>query len=117
MGRHSDKAEAFDSMQKAVEPLKPKDSVYLAAWHFDPTVPLPSGVKTWGDLFQRKATEGVKIRIIMTDFNPIAKGLYAKVYNDFLPALNKLIGQLSPPVRDNLKYIVSRHPATQFTTM
>jgi phosphatidylserine/phosphatidylglycerophosphate/cardiolipin synthase-like enzyme len=112
-----DVAEAFDSMQQTVEALGPKDSILLAAWHFDPTVPLtkpgPMGVKTWGALFQRKAKEGVVIRIIMTDFAPVAAGLHAKLYNDFLPALDKLIGKLPNALRDNLKYIVSRHPATQ----
>ena len=107
-----DQAEAFDRMQRAVEALQPGDAVYLAAWHFDPTVPLtlpdPAGVKTWGDLLQKKGNDGVKIRIIMTDFDPIAKGLYAKLYTEFLPGLNKLISQLGPAVRDNLKYIVSR---------
>lgn len=112
-------AEAFDSMQQVVESLKKNDTLYLAAWQFDPTVPLTlvraAGPKTWGLLLQKKAREGVKIRIIMTDFAPIATTLRAKVYQDFLPALDKLIGQLSPALRDNLKYLVSRHPATQYT--
>jgi len=111
--------EAFDRMQEAVEALQPGDTVYLAAWHFDPTVPLtnpgPPGVKTWGELFKKKANDGVKIRIIMTDFAPIAQVLHAKLYNDFLPALDNLVSQLPTTRRDNLKYIVSRHPATQFT--
>jgi phosphatidylserine/phosphatidylglycerophosphate/cardiolipin synthase-like enzyme/V8-like Glu-specific endopeptidase len=117
-GPFFDEKEAFDSMQKAVESLGPNDSVLLAAWQFDPTVPLtspgPSGVKTWGDLFQGKANEGVKIRIIMTDFAPVARDLHEQVYRIFLPALDKHIGQLSAATCDNLKYIVSRHPATQF---
>ena len=117
-GPDIDQSEAFDTMQKAVEVLKAEDSICLAAWHFDQSVPLTltrAGMKTWGDLFQKKAKDGVKIRIIMTDFDPIAKVLRAKLYRDFLPGLNKLIDKLDPAKRDNLKYIVSRHPATQFT--
>ena len=110
--------EAFDRMQEAVEALQLGDTVYLAAWHFDPTVPLtkpgPPAIKTWGELFHKKANDGVKIRIIMTDFAPIARILHGKLYNDFLPSLNNLISRLPTPQRDNLKYIVSRHPATQF---
>jgi phosphatidylserine/phosphatidylglycerophosphate/cardiolipin synthase-like enzyme len=66
-------------------------------------------------LFQSKAKQGVKIRIIMSDFAPVAAFLRNRVYGQFLPALDKLIGQLSATTRDNLKYIVSRHPATQVT--
>lgn len=116
----ADQVEAFHAMQVAVEALKPKESLFLAAWHFDPTLPLTKtnaagknvfGNRTWGGLLQRKARDGVKVRIIMTDFDPIAAGLHSVLYTWFLPTIDKLVGQLGPSVRDNLKYIVSRHPA------
>ena len=117
-GKHNDQQEAFDTMQHVVETLGPSDSIYLAAWMFDPTVPLTvtssAGLKTWGELLLGKAQQGVKIRILMTDFAPVAKFLRDRVFLIFLPALDKLIGQLSVSTRDNLKYIVSQHPATQF---
>jgi len=111
--------EAFDRMQEAVEALQSGETIYLAAWHFDATVPLtkpgPPAIKTWGELLQKKANDGVKIRIIMTDFAPAAAGLHRKLYSDFLPALDNLINHLPTTKRDNLKYVVSRHPATQYT--
>ena len=117
-GKHKDQQEAFDTMQRVVETLGRSDSIYLAAWMFDPTVPLTvtssAGLKTWGELLLEKAKQGVKIRILMTDFAPVAKFLRDRVFLIFLPALDKLIGQLSASTRDNLKYIVSQHPATQF---
>lgn len=117
-GPHIDQDEAFDNMQSEVESLGSGDSILLAAWMFDPTVPLTAtsstGLQTWGELLQSKAKQGVKIRIIMSDFSPVAAFLRDRVYGQFLPALDKLIGQLSASTRDNLKYIVSRHPATQF---
>jgi phosphatidylserine/phosphatidylglycerophosphate/cardiolipin synthase-like enzyme len=117
-GPHSDRVEAFDSMQAAVESLGSGDSLLLAAWMFDPSVPLtaisPAGLKTWGELLQSKAKQGVKIRIVMSDFDPVAAFLRDRVYGQSLPTLNKLIDGLTSSTRDNLKYIVSRHPATHF---
>jgi phosphatidylserine/phosphatidylglycerophosphate/cardiolipin synthase-like enzyme len=94
-------------MQKTVESLRQGDSVYLAAWQFNPTtVPLGGacGVKTWGDLFQRKANQGVRIRIIITVNIPY--------FMSDLKPFDTIIGQLPLSARDNLKYIVSLHPAT-----
>ena len=117
-GPHTDQAEAFDNMQAAVESLGSGDSILLAAWIFDPTVPLtaasPAGLKTWGELLQSQAKQGVKIRIIMSDFDPVANFLRDRVYGQFLPILDKLIDGLTSSTGDNLKYIVSRHPATHF---
>jgi phosphatidylserine/phosphatidylglycerophosphate/cardiolipin synthase-like enzyme len=101
-------AEAFDSMQKTVESLAQGDFIYLATWQFNPTVPLTvrGSVGTWGDLFKRKAEQGVKIRIIMTDFHP--RVIHWK---SDLTTLDNIISQLPLSARDNLKYIVSMHPA------
>ena len=116
-----DQVDAFNTMQEAVEGLTSGHSLFLAAWMFDPTLPLTktkaSGVnalgnRTWGELFQRKADDGVKIRILITDFSFIFKDQFDKLYHTFLPALDKLIAGLRPGSRDNLKYVVSLHPAT-----
>lgn len=114
---------AFDAMQEAVEGLKSGSRLLLAAWMFDPSLRLTktvawgvnaSGHRTWGELFQGKARDGVKIRILMTDFAPLFRGQHAKLQS-FLPALDGLIAALPAASRDNLKYVVSRHPATHFT--
>jgi phosphatidylserine/phosphatidylglycerophosphate/cardiolipin synthase-like enzyme len=110
---------AFTAMQEAVEGLQADDSLFLAAWMFDPTLPLTNtnasgvnalGNKTWGELFQRKASDGVKIRILMSDFSALFKDQYAKLYNLFLPTLDKLIAKVPASLRDCLKYVVSLHP-------
>lgn len=115
-----DQVEAFDAMQAAVEALKPGSTLLLAAWMFQPSVALTKtgaggvnalGHKTWGELLQRKARDGVTIRIILNDFDPIASGLRSLLHDRFLPELDQLIAGLAAAARDRLKYIVSRHPA------
>jgi hypothetical protein len=46
----------------------------------------------------------------MTDFDPVAANLHGILYQTFLPAIDKLVAGLGSSA-DNLKYIVSRHPA------
>lgn len=121
-----DQVEAFDAMQAAVEALKSGCTLFLAAWMFQPSVALTKtgaggtnalGNKTWGELLQRKARDGVTIRIIVNDFDPIAAGLRDLLYKRFLPELDQLIDGLPAGSRDRLKYIVSRHPAIHRTTI
>jgi len=106
-----DHAEAFDSMQKAVESLGRNDTLYLSTWQFKPftvelTTPGPPGMKNWGELLTNKAREGVKIRIIMSDFSSRAAG-----FKSDLTALQGLVTALPQAARDNFKYIVSMHSA------
>jgi len=114
-GPNVDITEAFEQMQRAVEALKKGASVYLSAWQFDPrivlTVANPGGLKSWGDLFQSKAKDGVKIRVIVTDYSRLAP-FYAQLHSQYLPALDAIIDALPAASRDNLKYVVSAHPAT-----
>jgi phosphatidylserine/phosphatidylglycerophosphate/cardiolipin synthase-like enzyme len=103
------KTEAFDSMQRTVESLGRGDTVYLAAFQVNPTkltVPGSAGDTTWADLFVRKATQGVKIRIILTDFPE-----HFQDWKSDLTRLNEAIKGVPDAARDNLKYIVSMHPA------
>jgi phosphatidylserine/phosphatidylglycerophosphate/cardiolipin synthase-like enzyme len=106
------KVDAFDSMQQTVESLGPNDSIYLTAWQFNPIlVPLTQtrpSLAHWGELFKKKAEEGVKIRIIITIHPDLAY-----YFNSDLAALEGLIYLLPPPKRDNFKFIASRHPAKE----
>jgi phosphatidylserine/phosphatidylglycerophosphate/cardiolipin synthase-like enzyme len=112
-GDIDDRTEAFDSMQETVESLGPNDSIFLATWQFRLTaVPLTvskPGMNgwNWGDLLKSKAKDGVKIRIIISDHPPLASD-----FQTDLTPLDKIIGELPPSARDNLKYIHSKHPAT-----
>jgi phosphatidylserine/phosphatidylglycerophosphate/cardiolipin synthase-like enzyme len=104
-----DQLETFSSMQQAVESTLSGDLIYLAAWRFNPAqINLTAGTsgKTWADLLFSKAAAGVKIRIIMSDFDPLAIDLKSD-----LTTLNALITKLDQKRRDNFKYIVSMHPA------
>jgi phosphatidylserine/phosphatidylglycerophosphate/cardiolipin synthase-like enzyme len=115
-----DRVDAFDRMQEAVEGLKSGNALYVSAWMFDPTLRLTktnaSGLKTWGALFQQKARQGVKIRILMTDFSAIFANQLAGL-KSFITALDALIAKLPDAFRDNLKYVVSLHPATHVITL
>uniref|UniRef100_I2Q590 Phosphatidylserine/phosphatidylglycerophosphate/ cardiolipin synthase n=1 Tax=Desulfovibrio sp. U5L TaxID=596152 RepID=I2Q590_9BACT len=106
------KTDAFDSMQQAVESLGKNDVVYLSAFQFNTTKltgPKPPGIATWTDLFVSKAKQGVKIRIIMTDIPENGPTGWKSNLDD----LKKAVERSDFPVsaRDNLKYIVSMHPA------
>lgn len=109
-GLTSDKAwtEAFNDMQTTVELLRPGDSVYLAAFMFNPTkltIPRPA-MATWEALIGRKAQEGVKFRLLITEI-PKAVGWHSD-----LAAIDRIISELFAAGRgDNLKYIFSKHPA------
>jgi len=109
-GSPRDQTEAFDSMQRTVESLGANDSIYLANWQFTPTqvhlTERRSDMKTWGDLLKSKAREGVKIRIIIS----VLPSLAATFQTD-LTLIDKIIGELPSPDRDNFKYIASQHPA------
>jgi phosphatidylserine/phosphatidylglycerophosphate/cardiolipin synthase-like enzyme len=109
-GDIDDKVDTFNSMQEAVESLGSNDLIYLTTWQFKPQlVPLTKtrpGIPHWGELFKRKADDGVKIRIIISIHPDLAAG-----WNSDLAALDKLINELSISKRDNFKYIASRHPA------
>jgi phosphatidylserine/phosphatidylglycerophosphate/cardiolipin synthase-like enzyme len=100
--------EAFDTMQREVESLGSGDSMFLSAFMLNPTLLTVSsaGLRTWGDLFVKKASQGVKIRIILTGIPKPGPPWTSNLDN-----LNSLVDQLRAPERDNLKYIVSMHPA------
>ena len=107
-----DQVETFDSMQAAVASTKKGDLIYLAAWQFNPgEVSLTAGPTgmTWADLLLRKARDGVKIRVIMSDFDVLGAAWKSK-----LKDIDALIAQLTAAERDNFKYIVSLHPARGF---
>jgi len=131
-GTTVDVNEPLDAMEQAVRGLSAGDLVYLAAWFFEPATPLTSGVAyksgtTWGDLFARKAEEGVVIRILINDFNVFdvdpanlageteqqqqRDSLFIWETVSSLKPLDAIIAALDPSVQDNLKYVVSRHPA------
>jgi len=105
-----DEVGTFEAMQKAVESLGDRDDLFIGSWQFIPTaLPLttpPSGskAKTWADLLAVKATQGVRVRVIIAQ-QPLGSPLMTP-----FPPLDALITGLPPDKRDNFKYIVSAHP-------
>lgn len=111
-----DRTEPLDLMQAFVQTTAEGDSVYLSAWYFDPTTPLTGGMyrgafRTWGGLLAAKAAEGVKVRILQNDFDPI-EGSSRKLIRAWMARLDAWIATLPTGSKDNLQYVVSMHPAT-----
>jgi N-acetylmuramoyl-L-alanine amidase/phosphatidylserine/phosphatidylglycerophosphate/cardiolipin synthase-like enzyme len=111
-----DRTEPLDSMQSFVQTTTAGDSVYLASWYFEPSTPLTGGTyrgafTTWGGLFAAKAAEGVKVRILQTDFDPIG-GSSRSMIRAWMGRMDTWIGLLPAAAKDNLQYVVSMHPAT-----
>ncbi|HEX9821350.1 MAG TPA: phospholipase D-like domain-containing protein [Methylomirabilota bacterium] len=113
-GPDVDLTEPLDRMETIVKSLGAGDVVYLSAWFFEPATPLTAGghlgATTWGALFARMAGAGVKIRIIINDFDPIS-GMDRALQSKCLTPLDAIIGAMPLAERDNYKYIVSLHPA------
>ena len=114
-GPDVDRTEPLDAMQRIVQGLSSGDSVYLSAWFFGPATALMAGsyrgVTNWGLLFAAKAAEGVKIRILINDFDPIS-GMDRWLENDSLRPMRRIVAAIPVATRDNLKFVVSRHPAS-----
>jgi YD repeat-containing protein len=113
-GPNVDLTEPLDAMENAVKALGAGDCVYLSAWFFEPATGLTAGgmagVTTWGQLFAKKANDGVKIRLLINDFDPIS-GMDAWLRNSDLVPLDAIIAAMPAAKRDNLKYLVCLHPA------
>jgi N-acetylmuramoyl-L-alanine amidase/phosphatidylserine/phosphatidylglycerophosphate/cardiolipin synthase-like enzyme len=108
--------EPLDEMQASVAATTAGDRVYLAAWFFEPQTPLTGGAygtaQNWGQLLAAKASEGVIVRILQTDFDAnYFKGVRDNLTIAWYPYLDSLINALPYDVQDNLKYVVSLHPA------
>jgi phosphatidylserine/phosphatidylglycerophosphate/cardiolipin synthase-like enzyme len=113
-GPDVDRTEPLDAMETMIKSLRSGDFVYLSAWFFEPATALTAGgaagATNWGTLFAKKAAEGVIIRIIINDFDPIT-GLDKWLETTSLRPLNAIIAAIPAAQRDNLKYIVSMQPA------
>jgi N-acetylmuramoyl-L-alanine amidase len=110
-----DRTEPLDAMQAFVSSTTNGDSVYLAAWYFEPRTPLTAGaykgVQTWGGLLAAKAAEGVNVRLLATDFDPLSGASYKNV-RAWMSRMDAWIASLPSDKRDNLQYVVSLHPVT-----
>ena len=115
-GPDVDLVEPLDQMEALVRKLVKDDFVFLSAWFFEPATPLTSktpykGATTWGDMFAKKAEEGIKIKILINDFDQIS-GMDVSLKNKSLDPLKKVVESIPEADRNNFKYTVSMHPAT-----
>jgi phospholipase D1/2 len=110
-----DGTETFVAMEEAI--VAAKHSVYLTLWIFNPDTKLLSkkvraaGVERWKDLLRLTASRGVKVRIILTDFDAVLSPI---LHRNNWSAYRKMIlevARLDSKNRDNLQVICSLHPA------
>lgn len=107
----SDERKAWESMEQLVQSLAAKDWVYIANWQFAPDeAPLMApiaGASNWAELLVKKAIEGVKIRVLVSDLPRLA----ASFDSDFAK-LKTIVESIQPKaLRENLKFVASKHPA------
>lgn len=106
--------QVFPALERAI--AQAGSEVLMAYWTFDPDMPLvsevrDSGVETWAELLTARALDGVDVRILMTDFDPIlGHRFHHTTFRNYL-ALAKARRALPAQARDRFQVVVSRHPA------
>ena len=106
-GTRNVQMEAFHSMRETVESLAEGDSLYIANWQFRPErldLSSPPSGPHWSDLLAKRAKDGVRVRIIISDL-PAAAG---DLRTDLTPLI-AAIKDLPKALRDNWKFIFSPH--------
>lgn len=116
LGPNIELTEPLNAMEAAVRATTGAgDFVYLGAWLFEPKTLLTSGIPfpgatNWGDFLSIKAQAGVKVRVILNDFDPIS-GMDETLRVISIEPLAAVINAIPEALRDNFKFIVSLHPA------
>jgi phosphatidylserine/phosphatidylglycerophosphate/cardiolipin synthase-like enzyme len=114
-GADVDLTEPLDEMENSVKGLVAGDFCYLSAWFFEPETILTAGPylgeTNWGGLFRKKAEEGVTIRILVNDFDPFTGSDSWERVSGLCPLEKAVTSMPRTANPDNLKYLVSRHPA------
>lgn len=113
-GADVDSTEPLSEMEASVKALGPGDFCYLSAWFFEPATKLTTGPylgeTNWGRLFRKKAEEGVTIRILINDFDPVSQQDSWERDSSLVP-LRATVLAIPSSSRNKLIYLVSRHPA------
>jgi phospholipase D1/2 len=110
-----DRATAFQAMEQAV--LAAAESIHMAGWVFFPETPLldaavrkATGGRTWLDLLGHViTTAGVKVRVLITDFDPFFEPRNHRLCWSSLAALVKLRDRLPADRRERLECMGSLH--------
>jgi phospholipase D1/2 len=111
-----DRTHAFQAMEQAI--VQAKQTVHLAGWVFFPETPLlnedvrrTTGGRNWLDLIRYILTQDalVKVRIIITDFDPFFETGNHRLCWSSLSSLMKLRSRLPSDRQSNLEFISSLH--------
>lgn len=90
--------------------LRARSTLFLAFRVFDPTLGLTSktatglGLKTWSDLLAHRAADGVAVRIVIADFDPLFATELHESTMESMAALGPLVE------RGALEAVAARHP-------
>lgn len=119
-------AETYPALEQAIAGAR--ESVHMAYWTIDPSLPLCSDVlvggarladaqgepkeqPSWLDLIAAKVSEGVTVRILIADFDPVLGREFHEAawtaYRRFL----QIRDRLPEPAHDRLKVVCTRHEA------
>lgn len=106
---------AFRAMESAI--FKAKTSVFFALWFFDPKVELlgvrkPPKLRTWADLLRTAAENGAKVRVILSDQDPVLTINYHEAAWAAHRQLTEAARRIPAKRRDRFQLIVSSHEAT-----
>lgn len=107
-------AEMYPELERRV--LAAENRVFLAFRIFDPETKTRSdeakarSLTSWGDILKAKLSEGVIIRVLLTDFEPtVAHRLHAGSWETFR-ALKDMNASLNAEDQERFEIIVSQHP-------
>ncbi len=115
-----DGVKTLKAMEEAI--FHAKKSIYLSFWRFDNKTRLQSKqfdkyqtLNTFGDLLTWKATDGVKIYLLMTDFDPIFQTQFHSTnWRTYWSCYRQHIRDLFPEHRNNFQVMCMMHSAKTF---
>ncbi len=107
-------SESFPALEAAI--LAAEREVLMAYWTFDPQMPLrgpdhPAGLTCWADLLLHKARQGVVLRILLGDFDPVFGHAFHAANGAAYLDLMALRQRLPEARRRCLQVVTSRHEA------
>lgn len=109
-------AETYPALERAV--AEARESVHMAYWTLDPTLPLRSdvldgqdGERRWIDLIARTVERGVTVRILIADFDPVlGREFHGSAWASYRQFLQIREG-LPEAAAARLKVVCTRHEA------
>lgn len=108
-----DGQEIFKALETAIS--KAEKSVLMAFWFFDPTMKLVTDTSaTWEKLLLDSAGRGVKVRVLLNDFDP---GFQFVNHRDVWAGYRRMQKAASSVSTDAFQMVCSHHPAETSDTI